>query len=429
MRRITYGFTALTIVLWLFGLWFMPPAYNGRGWAHELFFVTGVLAWGWMALCLIIAVRPAWLERVTKTPLDSLYVWHRRLGWWALALSFVHYFTKTIFAPVLALFNLPRPGKVVHAADPGFWEGLWNSLRPIANTSAEWLTWAMLVLCLLAVVRALRYTHWLKFHKVLSIVFLGLTLHCVRLMDTTDFMTPFGWLNLIITVAGSVAALILLFRGPGAKLREEGTIVETVCEGATTRWVVETPLSGRVLPGQFVFAATEGEPLHPFSVAGIDKGRITLLIRRLGDYTGEVVPNVPKGTAVRLEGPWGAFRPVLDDRPQTWVAGGIGIAPFMAWLEAAAKTPHGPVTLCWCIRDLAKEGFADEVKAACERAGVTLRIFESRIRRATPAELLADSPERLAVCGGASLARGLRKAWRGAPEAFMTEEFHWRHSK
>ena len=95
-----------------------------------------------------------------------------------------------------------------------------------------------------------------------------------------------------------------------------------------------------------------------------------------------------------------------------------GIAPFMAWLEAAAKTPHGPVTLCWCIRDLAKEGFADEVKAACERAGVTLRIFESRIRRATPAELLADSP----VCG-------LRKAWRGALEAFMMEEFRWRHSK
>ena len=302
----------------------------------------------------------------------------------------------------------------------------------------------MLVLCLLAVVRTLRYTHWLKFHQVLSIVFLGLTLHCVRLMDTTDFMMSFDWLNLIITVAGSVAAQILLFRGPGAKLREEGTIVETACEGATTRWVVETPLSRRVLPGQFVFAATEGEPLHPFSVAGIDKGRIMLLTLRLGDYTGEVVPNVPKGMTVRLEGPWGAFRLVLDDRPQTWVAGGI--APFMTWLEAAAKTPHSPVTLCWCIRDLAnspvtlcwcirdlanspvtlcwcirdlaKEGFADEVKAACERAGVTLRIFESRIRRATPAELLADSP-----------ACGLRKAWRGALEAFMMEEFRWRHSK
>ena len=48
-----------------------------------------------------------------------------------------------------------------------------------------------------------------------------------------------------------------------------------------------------------------------------------LLILRLGDYTGEVVPNVPKGMTVRLEGPWGAFRLVLDDRPQTWVAGGV----------------------------------------------------------------------------------------------------------
>jgi len=32
------------------------------------------------------------------------------------------------------------PNRNVVSADPGFWEGLWNSLRPIANTSAEWLT-------------------------------------------------------------------------------------------------------------------------------------------------------------------------------------------------------------------------------------------------------------------------------------------------
>ena len=429
MRRIVYGFTALTVLFWLFGLWYMPPSYDARGWSHEIFFVTGVVAWGWMALCLIIAVRPAWLERVTQTPLDSLYVWHRRLGWWALALAFVHFFTKTIFSPVIALFNLPRPGRFVAAENPDFWAGLWASLRPIANTSAEWLTWAMLVLCLLAVVRALCYTHWLKFHKILSIVFLGLTLHCVRLMDASDFMTPFGWLNLAVTAAGAVAALILLFRGPGAKLREEGTIVETEVRGSTTKWVIETPLAHRVNPGQFVFAATQGEPLHPFSVAGIEDGRITLMIRRLGDYTTDVVPNIPKGASVKLEGPWGAFRPVFDEKPQTWVAAGIGIAPFMAWLEAAAHEKHGPITLCWCIRDLEKEGFADEVKAACENAGVTLRVFESKVRRATVEELLADKPERLAICGGASLAKSLRKTWKGSPDALMTEEFHWRHAK
>ena len=106
------------------------------------------------------------------------------------------------------------------------------------------------------------------------------------------------------------------------------------------------------------------------------------------------------------------------------LAAGMIRLGFEPCLEEDARSPHvlsflhPSVTLCWCIRDLAKEGFADEVKAACERAGVTLRIFESRIRRATPAELLADSP-----------ACGLRKAWRGALEAFMMEEFRWRHSK
>ncbi len=57
MRRIVCGFTALTVLFWLFGLWHMPPSYDARGWSHEIFFVTGVIAWGWMALCLIIAAR------------------------------------------------------------------------------------------------------------------------------------------------------------------------------------------------------------------------------------------------------------------------------------------------------------------------------------------------------------------------------------
>lgn len=37
------------------------------------------------------------------------------------------------------IFYCCRDLRVIFS-DPGFWEGLWNSLRPIANTSAEWLT-------------------------------------------------------------------------------------------------------------------------------------------------------------------------------------------------------------------------------------------------------------------------------------------------
>lgn len=46
MRKWLWGFVFLTTALWLFGLWLSPPAFNARAWVHELFFVTGVLAWG-----------------------------------------------------------------------------------------------------------------------------------------------------------------------------------------------------------------------------------------------------------------------------------------------------------------------------------------------------------------------------------------------
>ena len=92
MRRIVWGFVAATTAAWLFGLWADPPG----GISHEVFYWNGVLAWGFMAMAIVIAARPAWLERVTKTPLDELYRWHRTLGFWALGLSVVHWVTKTL---------------------------------------------------------------------------------------------------------------------------------------------------------------------------------------------------------------------------------------------------------------------------------------------------------------------------------------------
>lgn len=179
IKRLILGLVSITIGTWLLGLWLVPPAFNARAWVHEVYFVNGVLAWVFMAFCLVTAARPAWLERFTKTPLDELYVYHRVLGWWALVLSFVHYFTKPLIHPVISLLSLPRPEKIQASMNPDLLDVFWKALRPIANTSAECLTWSLLIICLLAVVRAVGYTRWLAIHKVLAVVFLGLTLHCV----------------------------------------------------------------------------------------------------------------------------------------------------------------------------------------------------------------------------------------------------------
>ena len=166
MAKWTSSLIGLILGTWILGLWISPPALNGRAWTHEIFYVTGVLAWGLMAYCLVIACRPKWLERLTTTPMDALYVHHRVLGYWAVGLSFAHYFTKTWALPVIGLFSLPKAEKGTMVEPAGMLEALWQSLRPIANTSAEWLTWILGIVCLLAMVRILKYAQWLTFHKL-----------------------------------------------------------------------------------------------------------------------------------------------------------------------------------------------------------------------------------------------------------------------
>mgnify|MGYP000776056275 CR=1 FL=1 len=55
MRKIVFGFCALTVATWLLNLGFNPPAMNGRSLTHEVFFLNGVLAWGLMAMAIVIA--------------------------------------------------------------------------------------------------------------------------------------------------------------------------------------------------------------------------------------------------------------------------------------------------------------------------------------------------------------------------------------
>ena len=104
----------LTILLFIFdsGLWCFPPNFDARSYTHEIFYITGAIAWLWMTICLVIAARPSWIEKVFRSPLDRLYVFHKWLGFAAVAMAFVHYFVKDIFGPILRLiWTLPKPPK------------------------------------------------------------------------------------------------------------------------------------------------------------------------------------------------------------------------------------------------------------------------------------------------------------------------------
>lgn len=439
MQRIVWAFTALTTAAWLFGLWVDPPALNGRGVTHEVFYWNGVLAWGFMAMAIVIAARPAWLERVTKTPLDELYRWHRTLGFWALGLSVVHWVTKTLMQPILSLMTLDPVPKIVRGELAGF-DLFWSQIRPFAVDSSIWATAIALLLGAMVFVKAIRYSKWLLWHKLFSVLFILLSVHSIRLMDPADAFLPLGWINIAVTLVGLRYSAVLLVRGAGREKTVKAAVTDVRVDRDVTLLTVrpEKPLSVR--PGEFAFLATDGEEKHPFSVASVrPDGTLLFAVKALGDYTTNTVPTIAARDVVSVEGPWGAFTPAFleadgkdGSHHEVWVAGGIGIAPFYAWLESAAKRKNAApcAKLVWCIRDRAAEPLFGRIEWLARKAGVSLHVVESKIARLDAAALFREGlPESLALCAGTGLSNAVIDAYLkagGKRSAVRREHFDWR---
>ena len=128
------------------------------------------------------------------------------------------------------------------------------------------------------------------------------------------------------------------------------------------------------LPGQYVNVTVPGTGAHrsySFSSApGSDEA--TFLIRNLpgGVMSGYLSERAAPGDAVTLTGPMGAFylRPVT--RPQLWLAGGTGLAPFLSMLEQLAEQGSDqPVTLYYAVTRAADLVELDRVQALAARIG------------------------------------------------------------
>lgn len=108
------------------------------------------------------------------------------------------------------------------------------------------------------------------------------------------------------------------------------------------------------LPGQYVNVTVPGTGAHrsySFSSApGAQEARF--LIRNLpgGVMSGYLDARARPGDAVTLTGPMGAFylRPIT--RPQLWLAGGTGLAPFLSMLEQVAdQGADHPIVLYYAV--------------------------------------------------------------------------------
>lgn len=135
--------------------------------------------------------------------------------------------------------------------------------------------------------------------------------------------------------------------------------------------------------GQFVFISFVGKGVdsetHPFSISSTPQpGSFTLTVKALGDYT-KWLPQVPANTPALIEGPFGRFS--TDYHPSQryiWIAGGIGITPFMAMARnfflndnrvlplGSPASRHPIIDLFYCVSDEGEAVYLEELKKISE---------------------------------------------------------------
>jgi len=429
------------LVLIPLGLWatFALPGVvaEAKGfwdWRQALIVLSGVLALWWMSAGMVLATRPVWLER-RFGGLDKLYRLHKNIGIGAGILVLAHWLAEWLPKNLGKLGLFDRPS---HPHGHGA-ESLWLGL---AKDVGEWAGYILMALVVLALVKRIPYRYFRWVHRAFAPVFLAGAFHGLMLMPTDFWRQPLGWFTAAMAVIGVVPALLSLAGRIGADRRHPARIeaLRPLPDGVLE--VVLRPI-GRWpghRAGQFLFVdfGHAGEGAHPFTIASawaVADGTLTIAIKALGDYTRSLPGRLAVGNAATLEGPYGDF--TFDTGTagrQVWVAGGIGITPFLARLRELAAGGRRPsqADLFYCTRGSLGAEIEAELATLCRDAGVCLH------RRLTDDQGPLDSAEveaRLApeasvwFCGPAAWGKALADALarKGLPaKAFHREAFEFR---
>ena len=353
---------------------------------------TGWVGCGLLLVSLLLMVREPWLARWLGG-LERMYRWHHGLGVWAYLVLLLH---------PLALAASAWSESPARA---------WATLSPWQQGWPVWSGWvsllSMMAGLLIALWPRLPYAAWRTLHHLLSLSVIVGAAHLVLL----------GLHGVLLAVPVWVVALLLwrvarADQGLGAQphvVRDVERLSPAAVE--VTLRPLARPLGA--LPGQFVLAAFLDGPgfrgcgeYHPYTVSAIGAdGSMALGIKALGDCTRQL-QRVPPGCEVRVQGPFGQFFAAGAAGPSLWVAGGIGITPFVAALRNGPLT-H-PVRLLYLHRDHAGAPYADELRAlATAQARLQLQTVDTGDAAPDLGPLLPDAAElrglHCYLCGPAGL--------------------------
>lgn len=194
------------------------------------------------------------------------------------------------------------------------------------------------------------------------------------------------------------------------------------------------------MPGQFAMVyleAKDGWHRHPFTIANSPReGVLRITVKALGDYTARMPELVHPGMPAVVGGPHGRFNHIKGTAHQVWIAGGVGITPFLSWLRDLDHTPTTKRVDFFYTHSGPDVPFRGEIEAIVGRhPTVRAHVLDtSSGGRLTTDQILAATsadPRELSVflCGPEGLVRAFQNSLRSAgvrSRHIHREYFDWR---
>jgi predicted ferric reductase len=144
--------------------------------------------------------------------------------------------------------------------------------------------------------------------------------------------------------------------------------------GTTTEVVMRAkkdPIK-RQRAGQFLFVRFPNEKnlneSHPFTISSApEEDVLRLTIKASGDFTRALFSELKADVDAIVEGAYGMFNYKTGGPKQIWIAGGIGLTPFLSFIRDMDGNLNHDIDFYFTVRHPEEALFVNEIEAAAQK--------------------------------------------------------------
>jgi len=306
---------------------------------NQIAALMGTILFVWS---MVLATRLDFLENLFGG-LDKVYKTHRKVSEVGAVLILIHPISLALSDPGIGLgYFLPTHTKnPINLGVYGFWIFLVTILLTLFIRKIN-----------------LPYHLWKQTHKFLNLAMILALMHVATIQSDTSFFAPLGiWMNTLVGL-GVASGLYMTFFynkfGPKYKYK-----VVKINRYSDIHDIYLKPikhkLRHKIAQYAYVSFISDGvsKEAHPYCITSLPEDDLMRFsIKELGDYTKKL-SGLGVGDKAIVYGPYGHLGERFNEpgKDSVFIAGGIGIAPFLSMFRKAGLKKDGSLTsLFYCTK-------------------------------------------------------------------------------